>query len=218
MLILSHRGVHTTCPENTLAAFEQAIVHGVHGIETDIRLDAQGVPILYHDRVAPTGAPVSELARDELSRAVGYAVPTLQDALDSFDQVLWNLEIKELAAVPETLAILGQYQDSHRILLTSFHHVAVEQVLRCGTFDAGLLVAHRPIEATSMADWFPEGSQSRFIVWDYETADQVTVERAAAVGIRSFVYGAATRAEHERLASWNLCGVITDYPGWLLKI
>src|SRR5262249_3557646 len=50
MLILGHRGYHATVPENTLEAFAQALALGADGIETDIRLSADELPILFHDR------------------------------------------------------------------------------------------------------------------------------------------------------------------------
>ncbi len=216
MLILSHRGYHRSCPENTLAAFEQAVALGVDGFETDIRLDVQGIPILFHDRVAPTGVPVSNLTHEELSEFVGYSVPTLASALESFCPLLWNLEIKEAAAVPIALSVLSRFQSSHRFLLTSFDHPAIAEVVRCVSLDAGLLVAHRPLEAVSLAEWFPREMRQKFVVWDFQTADPAVVDRAAAQGIQSLAYGVHTREEHDRVAGWNLYGVITDHPEFLL--
>lgn len=48
----AHRGLHGPgLPENSLAAFEAAIVIGA-GIECDLRLTADHVPIIFHDRDA----------------------------------------------------------------------------------------------------------------------------------------------------------------------
>lgn len=47
--IIAHRGVARNYPENTMAAFEAAIHAGVDGIELDIQLTADGVPIVLHD-------------------------------------------------------------------------------------------------------------------------------------------------------------------------
>ena len=55
MLILAHRGYHAAVAENTFEAFEAAIMAGVNGIETDVRLSRDGVPVLVHDRVMATG-------------------------------------------------------------------------------------------------------------------------------------------------------------------
>src|SRR5205807_6025087 len=102
------------------------------------------------------------------------------------------------------------------LLLTSFDHAAIEEVTRRTDVDAGLLVAHRPIESVRLADWFPRGRGPRFLVWYYETLDPAVLEQAAAQDIRSLVYGVLTREEHQFVAAWDLYGVITDHPEFLL--
>lgn len=73
----AHRGLHgpnilgTHIPENSLAAFRAAPAVGA-GIETDLRLSADGVPMVFHDRDAMRlcGSPAvcSETSADELGR------------------------------------------------------------------------------------------------------------------------------------------------------
>lgn len=48
-LILAHRGASAEAPENTLAAFDLAQRQGADGIELDVRLSADGVPVVIHD-------------------------------------------------------------------------------------------------------------------------------------------------------------------------
>ena len=47
--IVAHRGNQVICPENTLAAFRQAITDGADIIETDLHLSADGVFLCIHD-------------------------------------------------------------------------------------------------------------------------------------------------------------------------
>lgn len=47
--IIAHRGASALAPENTLAAFQQAIDDGADGIEFDVRLARDGVPVVIHD-------------------------------------------------------------------------------------------------------------------------------------------------------------------------
>src|SRR5437016_4540429 len=110
MLVLSHRGYHVAAPENTIDAFSAAVAMGVDGIETDIRLSADHLPILFHDRLAPNGVAVASLSRDELSAMVGYQVPTLDTALELFAGVLWNLEIKTPLALEILVQIVKKYR------------------------------------------------------------------------------------------------------------
>jgi glycerophosphoryl diester phosphodiesterase len=48
-LIIAHRGASAVAPENTLAAFGRAMTDGADGIEFDVRLSRDGVPVAIHD-------------------------------------------------------------------------------------------------------------------------------------------------------------------------
>lgn len=48
-LIIAHRGSSAAAPENTLAAFARAFGDGADGIELDVRLARDGVPVVIHD-------------------------------------------------------------------------------------------------------------------------------------------------------------------------
>ena len=49
ILIIGHRGASAYAPENTLAAFDLAFLEGADGIEFDVRLARDGVPVCIHD-------------------------------------------------------------------------------------------------------------------------------------------------------------------------
>lgn len=69
-LILGHRGASAVAPENTLAAFSRAMLDGAEGIEFDVRLSRDGVPIVIHDaslrRTALIDSQVSDLTCERL--------------------------------------------------------------------------------------------------------------------------------------------------------
>ena len=48
-LIIGHRGASAHAPENTLAAFKMALDAGADGIEFDVQLSKDGVPVVIHD-------------------------------------------------------------------------------------------------------------------------------------------------------------------------
>lgn len=48
-MIFAHRGANKEAAENTRTAFEKALNYPIDGIETDIQLSRDGVPILWHD-------------------------------------------------------------------------------------------------------------------------------------------------------------------------
>jgi glycerophosphoryl diester phosphodiesterase len=52
-LIIGHRGASAVAPENTLSAFARAVRDGADGIELDVRLSREGVPVVIHDATLP---------------------------------------------------------------------------------------------------------------------------------------------------------------------
>jgi glycerophosphoryl diester phosphodiesterase len=221
MLILSHRGVQTHAPENTLAAFEAAIALGVDGIETDIRLSQDGIPILFHDRLTPDGLEVASVTQAELRDRVGYSVPTLEEALQlplqESKEFLWNLEIKTPDALELTVEILHRYCPSRRILITSFWHPLVLEISRRIEVDCGLLMAHRPLDFQSQPHWIPNHPSIKTLVYNFGTVDAELVAQSQACGFRTFVYGAETHYDRERLVQWKVDGAICDRPEFLLR-
>jgi glycerophosphoryl diester phosphodiesterase len=70
-LIIAHRGASAFAPENTFAAFSEAIECGADGIEFDVRLARDGVPVVFHDedlkRIAGRNEKISALTSSELA-------------------------------------------------------------------------------------------------------------------------------------------------------
>lgn len=48
-LIFAHRGASKEAAENTRAAFDKALEYAIDGIETDVQLSRDGIPVLWHD-------------------------------------------------------------------------------------------------------------------------------------------------------------------------
>ncbi|MCS6873485.1 MAG: glycerophosphodiester phosphodiesterase family protein [Pyrinomonadaceae bacterium] len=102
-LIIAHRGFSATAPENSLIAFRKALEAKADGIEMDVRLTRELVPIVFHDqslkRVASFPKPVSALSLDEIRKVnlglwfnrrfpskasnefLSERIPTLEEAL-----------------------------------------------------------------------------------------------------------------------------------------
>jgi glycerophosphoryl diester phosphodiesterase len=93
--VIAHRGAKHACPENTHAAFEQALAEGADGIELDLRLSADGVPVVFHDhtlrklgqaRQRLSALTLAELRRLDFggwfdARFAGEPIPTLAEVL-----------------------------------------------------------------------------------------------------------------------------------------
>jgi glycerophosphoryl diester phosphodiesterase len=212
MLLLAHRGYHLDAPENSMAAFDAAVKLGVDGIETDVRLSRDGMPVIIHDRVTARKRAVADLTRSEIAADSGHAVAILPEILDAFPDVLWNIEIKNPEAWPAASRVLAQFQRSRRLLVTSFRHDVVKLCAHELEVDCGLLLAHRPLDVGAIIAACAAEPRIQCMVWDYNVVDDGVLQTVSAAGWRNCIYGAVTSAEHARCRALGLAGLITDYP------
>ena len=104
--VYAHRGASVEFPENTLAAFGRALELGVEGIELDVHLSADGVPMVIHDatvdRTTNGSGAVMEMTHAELQAldaGNGEHIPTLGEVLDLVGNRLHvDIEVKANAA------------------------------------------------------------------------------------------------------------------------
>src|SRR5215203_4591210 len=111
-LIIAHRGASAVAPENTMAAFREAIADGADGIEFDVRLTKDLVPVVIHDnslrRTGAIDARISELTWAEVERV---------------DVGSWFAEKRKLSAqsfaketVPSLQQLLQLFESNHMVL------------------------------------------------------------------------------------------------------
>lgn len=125
-MIIAHRGATDRCPENSLSAFERAERLGADGFELDVRLAADGHPVVYHYfylQQATTGqglvseAGLADLQKLELldrdGKASGQRLPTLQQVLEIFAGRLY-LEIELKGPEPAAPAALASVLEAYR--------------------------------------------------------------------------------------------------------
>ncbi|MEA2522606.1 MAG: glycerophosphoryl diester phosphodiesterase [Actinomycetota bacterium] len=144
MLIIGHRGASATHAENTLQAFEAAIEAGADGVEFDVRLTADGRPVVMHDadvsRTTDGSGLVRSLSLREVKRLQILTpgggtteVPTLDETLSALSgRTFVDIEIKNIPGEPDfdpegeptvvaVLASLERTGFSGDVMLTSFN-------------------------------------------------------------------------------------------------
>lgn len=211
MQCLAHRGYHAHCRENTLESFHAALALGVDGIETDVWMSSDHVPVLFHDRYAPGGVEVSTMTHAQLCAAAGFHVPTLDEALALSHDILWNIELKTPAAAHAVAEAVRQRRH-HPFLLTSFYHPTIAELARETPVECGLLIAHRPLDVAVL---FPQTRPTGLlvnIVCDAIYVDHLMVASARRLGLRTFAYGLHSADDHTRARHCGVDGVITDHP------
>ena len=118
--IFGHRGSPRRLRENTIDSFEGALREGADGFETDLRLLADGVAVLFHDDEL-NGRPV-----ETLTSAVVPA-PRVRDLARFAGHATMILEVKRGNWVDALLQEIGAWQ---KIVVASFDHSLIAELAR----------------------------------------------------------------------------------------
>jgi len=94
--VIGHRGAAAYSPENTLESFREARRRGAAWVETDIKLTADGVPIVMHDESLKRTTGVDRLVAQTPRAELPPGVPTFEEAIACFGEqgLGCNVEIK----------------------------------------------------------------------------------------------------------------------------
>jgi glycerophosphoryl diester phosphodiesterase len=157
-LIIGHRGCSYYAPENTLASFDLAFHFGADGIEFDVRLARDGVPVVIHDASFRRTAFLERLVEEFDSTVISkfYAgewfnqrfpkfavesfawetIPTLAQVFERYGAHRLYVEMKcEDQSRRATLAravvnLMREHGLGERVVVKSFEHDSLLEVKR----------------------------------------------------------------------------------------
>lgn len=231
--LIAHRGAKANAPENTLAAFARAREEGALWVEFDVKLTADGVPVVIHDemlerttdgRGAVRSTSLAALKRLDAGAWFapafrGERVPTLVEALDLFARLDmgFNLEIKpcpgrEVETARTTIAVLDAHWPANRPapVLSSFKAEALAAVRDLAPRYALGYLAEKLgqgwIEAAQRL-----GCKTVHPGWHSLTEKQIGAAKAA--GFPLLVWTVNEPARARQLLAWGVDALITDNPG-----
>ncbi len=140
-LIIAHRGACREAPANTLPAFERALGLGADGIECDVMLTSDRVPVISHDdhieRFSTTFKHIHKTPYKSLhtidvgsrfsEKFAGTPIPTLSDLMSLFrpTSMLLNLELKMQPQRPNGIEkivadIIHEFNMDEQVIISSF--------------------------------------------------------------------------------------------------
>lgn len=146
--IIAHGGGQGHAPPNTLLALQRASEKGADVLEIDVQQTRDGVLIVRHDDtldrttdlqgliadldwadIAKADAGATWIIENERFADRGISVPKLEDALATFPDARWILEIKNdtPAAAISMCAAIRSADALDRVLVASFHDDAMAQ-------------------------------------------------------------------------------------------
>jgi glycerophosphoryl diester phosphodiesterase len=131
--ICAHRGANNTHPENTIAAFKEAIRLGVHMIEFDVQISKDSVLVIMHDntvdRTTNGRGKISDFTLSELknldagswknSAFKNERIPTLLETLDMMPTNIWlNIHIKDNNEIGRAVAdLIVEHKRTHQAVV-----------------------------------------------------------------------------------------------------
>jgi glycerophosphoryl diester phosphodiesterase len=139
MKITAHRGVHDNLPENTIPAFERAVELGADAVEMDIRLTADGIPVVYHyyylETLSTSSGAIFNLTLDQIRQVrfsqhaeAGASIPTLREVLDALGGKI-GLEIEIKGPEPESASRIGELLREYKPLWDNMEVTSFEPAM-----------------------------------------------------------------------------------------
>lgn len=225
--VLAHRGLALEAPENTLLAFSKAAAAGASYVETDVHVSHDGEAVVAHDpdlrRVAGRRVRVAQLTLDELRRinlGHGQGYCSLEEALDAFPDLRFNIDLKVEGALAPTVAALRRTGAASRALLTSFSDARRRRAARLAV-DAVTSAGRAGVIRALLAAPFGPAVMGRAVrgaaalqvperVGPLRIVTRSFVERAHGAGLEVHVWTVNDPADMSRLLDAGVDGLVTD--------
>ena len=155
---IAHRGASADRPENTLAAFEEAIRQGADVIEADVRTSSDGELLVINDalldRTTNATGPVSgtDYARARsLDAGRGERIPTPDEVLElARGRARVTFDIKHREAVDGLIAIVAELEMAESVTFSSFDPEIAERLCALRTTSPVMQVVD---SAAAAAKW-----------------------------------------------------------------
>lgn len=238
-LVVAHRGDSFSYPENTSIAFASALAAGVDGIELDVRLSRDGIPVICHDATLQRFGGSTQSLRQMTAahiqavdvgswknqRFVSQRVPTLDQVLNQCREVTVFIELKATNGPGRTayhrrllqavVKVIAKQQAERRVCLLCFDGGVLEQISRM----APKLRRVRNCERlpTDLDVWLVHQPNLHAACFDRQILTQQVVDTCHRHGVQVFAWSANDASAANRLGTLGVDAILSDRPAWLVK-
>lgn len=135
IIILAHRGTGKGRGENSFNAFVKGLADGAVGIELDIRMTKDNIPVCVHDetlkRVYDEDVCINTLELTDIKDMAllnDDAITTLECVFEKFgDKIFYDVEIKDPAVIGEFAKLVKRF-GLDELMVSSFKHPCLSVV------------------------------------------------------------------------------------------
>jgi glycerophosphoryl diester phosphodiesterase len=224
---IAHRGASADRPENTLAAFEEAIRQGADVIEAGVRTSSDGELLVINDalldRTTNATGPVSgtDYARARsLDAGRGERIPTPDEVLElARGRAGVTFDIKVEEAVEGLVAIVDELEMAESVTFSTFEPEIVERLRELVVVSPVMQVVDSAAAVASLATG--HAGTSRAISGIGIPAELVSAEltdRLHRHGFAVFAWTVDDADAMERLVRDGINGILTNRPSVLAGV
>ncbi len=242
--IIAHRGANRYAPQNTIPAFQKAFELGADGLETDVHLTSDGVPVICHnytiDGLSNGKGAIREMTLEQFKsydfgsyfsdKFTDISAPTLEELLSlcaENDFEILNIELKppkdnDLSVVKKTIDMVNEYGLYDKMLISSFSaHLLIE----AKKIDRNCKTAY--LYSPDKKDFYRVGRKIEKFAHEIGACaihpidilvTRQTVEKAHAEGIKVNVWTVNKKNSILKLAEYGVDGLITDKPDFVRQV
>jgi glycerophosphoryl diester phosphodiesterase len=238
---IAHRGARNEAPENTRSAFLRALSYPIDGIELDLQMSADGVPLVFHDRtlqrVGGGRRRIADLPLDQLQQLdwggwfhpdfTGEPLMSLDGLLKMLDRCArWLIEIKSRPGerssgharrlTEKVVAMISQPQYSafhDRLYVLSFDAEVLSLVHQL----APHLRTVRNLERYQALESVGDGRQLWAIDVPIENLSPPVVQWARNRDLHIISYTCNDSKQVDKAVRFGIDAIISDRPDWLTQ-
>ncbi len=206
-LLLGHRGARgeKSISENTLASFDFALSSFCDGFEFDVRLTADGQPVVCHD-ARIRGLEISKCSARELH------LPSLRDVISRYQRTAFlDIELKVAGLEAMAVELLRSCSPARGFVVSSFLPGVLEALHSIDTTIPLGVICETQAE---LGRW-PQ-LPVEYVIPHYKLLDRELVDRMKSAGKKVLVWTVNLSGDMKRFSQWGVDGIISDYPEQLI--
>ena len=232
---MAHRGGAIEHLENTWSAFTACVDLGYRYLETDVRVTADGVLVVFHDaglaRITDSTGRVDQLTWAQVREArIGGREPVvlLEDLLTAWPDVRFNLDVKAVGVVVPLLRLVRRLGVEDRICLGSFSDARIASVRAAFGDRVCTSLGPRGVAALRLSSWQPRAAglvrvtagcaQVPLTVRGRALVDERFLTAAHARGLQVHVWTVDVPQQVHDLLDLGVDGIMTDRPAMLRDV
>lgn len=234
MKVYGHRGFSGEYPENTMLAFRKAVEVGCDGIEMDVQLTKDLVPVIIHDekvdRTSNGEGYVYDLTFDEIKKLdfsypdkfegkFGFqGIPTLEEYFqwmaDEATEIITNIELKNSkyyygGMERMVIDMIYRYGLEDRIILSSFNNASI---LKCKEMAPDIKGGFLVDTCVENAGVYAKECEVEYYHPNLKYLTEEHVKNCTQNGIGINVWTVNEVEDLRKMKEWGIQVSITNYP------